>query len=89
MRYHAVVCATMAGTPVFALAYEPKVSSLAEDVGISMIDVNDRNQVESIAADVRAFREADAPLPQSAIVDAATERMSDSAWRGLKKALIV
>jgi len=89
MRYHAVVCATMARTPVFALAYEPKVSSLAEDLGIPMIDVNDRTQVESIPAEVRAFREADTSVLQSAIVDAATERMSASAWRGLTKALTV
>ena len=87
MRYHAVVCATMARTPVFALAYEPKVISLAEDVGIPMVDVNDRTQVESISAEVRAFREADTSVPQSAIVDSATTCMSVSAWRGLTKAL--
>ncbi len=88
MRYHAIVCATMAGTPVFALAYEPKVISLAEDVGISMIDVNDRIQVESMAGRVRAFREADVSAAQSVTMDAAMERMSASAWRGLTKALM-
>lgn len=89
MRYHAVVCAMMARTPVFALAYEPKVISLAEDLGIPMIDVNDRTQVESIPTEVRAFCEADASIPQSAIVEAATERMSASSWQGLRKALTV
>jgi polysaccharide pyruvyl transferase CsaB len=89
MRYHAVVCATMVRTPVFALAYEPKVSSLAQDIGIPMIDVNDRTQVESIPAEVRAFREANTSVPPLAIVDAAMERMSASAWQGLSKALTV
>jgi polysaccharide pyruvyl transferase CsaB len=89
MRYHAVVCATMARVPVLALAYEPKVVSLAQDVGIPMIDVNDPVQVESIPAEVRSFRKADVPAPRSSIVDAATEQMSVSAWRGLRKALTV
>jgi polysaccharide pyruvyl transferase CsaB len=89
MRYHAIVCATMASVPVVALAYEPKVVSLARDVGIPMIDVNDPVQVESIPAEVRSFREADAPAPGSLIVEAATEQMSVSAWRGLRKALTV
>jgi polysaccharide pyruvyl transferase CsaB len=89
MRYHAVVCATMTGTPVFALAYEPKVISLAEDLGISMINVNGQSQVASIPAQVRAFREAGAPVPELAIMGTATERMSASAWKGLSKALTV
>lgn len=87
MRYHAIVCAMMTGTPVFALAYEPKVVSLAKEVGIPMIDVNDRAQVGSIATEVRAFCETEAVVPPRAIVDAATERMSASAWNGLKRAL--
>ena len=88
MRYHAIVCATMVKIPVFALAYEPKVVSLAKEVGIPMIDVNDPVQIEPIPAEVRVFRKADAPMPGSTIIDAATERMSISAWRGLTKARV-
>jgi polysaccharide pyruvyl transferase CsaB len=88
MRYHALVCASMTKTPALALAYEPKVSSLAEDIDIPMIDINDRTQVESIPVQVRAFREMDA-LSSLAKLDAATERMSSSAWEGLRKALTV
>lgn len=87
MRYHAVVCSTLTETPVFALAYEPKVVSLAEDFGIPMVDVNDRAQVESLPAKVRAFREASSQEPQPAIIDAKSARMSASAWQGLTKAL--
>jgi len=87
MRYHAVVCATLVGTPVFALSYEPKVMSLAEEIGIPMVDVNDRTQVDCVAEEVRTFRGASVPTPSSAIVDAATERLSVSAWQGLRSAL--
>jgi polysaccharide pyruvyl transferase CsaB len=87
MRYHAVVCATLTGIPVFALAYEPKVVCLADDLGIPMVDVNDQGRVEAISADVRAFYMADSPAPQLASVGTATERMSISAWQGLTRAL--
>jgi polysaccharide pyruvyl transferase CsaB len=88
MRYHAVVCATMAKTPVFALAYEPKVVAVAEDLGIPMMDVNDPAEVNSIPLKLRAFREESDPVPSSAVVDASTEEMSASAWRGLRMALM-
>jgi polysaccharide pyruvyl transferase WcaK-like protein len=89
MRYHAVVCAAMTGTPVFALAYEPKVVSLAGDLGIPMIDVNDSVQVDSIQAKVHAFRESRVPAQRPATIDKATDEMSASAWEGLSKALAV
>ena len=88
MRYHAVVCAAMTGTPVYALAYEPKVVSVAVALGLPMVDINDRAQIDGIAKQVRTFRDAPAPRPERATVEAALERMSTSAWSGLRRALI-
>jgi polysaccharide pyruvyl transferase WcaK-like protein len=41
MRYHAVAAAAQAGRPTIALAYEPKVRSLAADLGLPIVDVHD------------------------------------------------
>jgi polysaccharide pyruvyl transferase CsaB len=41
MRYHAVAAAALAGCPTIALAYEPKVASLAADLGLVTFDVSD------------------------------------------------
>ncbi len=87
MRYHAIACAAMTQTPTFALAYEPKVLSLAEELGLPLIDVNDQTQVDSIPAATRAFREADSPVPGAAALDEATKQLSTSARRGLAEAL--
>jgi polysaccharide pyruvyl transferase CsaB len=40
MRYHAVAAAALAGRPVVALSYEPKVAALAADLGLVSIDVS-------------------------------------------------
>lgn len=41
MRYHALVAASLAGRPAIALPYEPKVRSLATEVGVPMVEVDD------------------------------------------------
>jgi polysaccharide pyruvyl transferase WcaK-like protein len=41
MRYHAAAAAASLGLPVVTLAYEPKVRSLAEDLGLPRFDVDD------------------------------------------------
>jgi polysaccharide pyruvyl transferase CsaB len=41
MRYHCVAAGVAAGRPVLALAYEPKVRSLATELGLGRLDVDD------------------------------------------------
>ena len=40
MRYHAVIAASLVRRPTIALAYEPKVASLAAELGIPMVAVD-------------------------------------------------
>jgi polysaccharide pyruvyl transferase CsaB len=87
MRYHAIVCAAIIGTPVFALAYEPKVVALAEALDLTYVDINDPASVESIADRLRAFRQTDTPAPGASTMETATEQLSLSARRGLTAAL--
>jgi polysaccharide pyruvyl transferase WcaK-like protein len=87
MRYHAVVCAAMIGTPPFAMAYEPKVVSLAQDLDVPMIDVNDPSAVETLPARVREFRQAPEPVPAPGKLLEATGRLGSSAREGLRKVL--
>jgi polysaccharide pyruvyl transferase CsaB len=41
MRYHAIACAAMAGCAIVPVAYEPKVASLAQALGLPFLDVAD------------------------------------------------
>ena len=41
MRYHCVAAGALCGRPVLALAYEPKVTSLASELGLGRLDVDD------------------------------------------------
>jgi polysaccharide pyruvyl transferase WcaK-like protein len=53
MRYHALAAAAMVGRPVIALAYEPKVESLAESLGLLRVSVDDPDIVERLPPLVR------------------------------------
>jgi polysaccharide pyruvyl transferase CsaB len=87
MRYHALVLAIVTGTPAVALAYEPKLMSLAEESGIPMVDVNDPQQVEQIPAELGAMVQADGyPLSERSLEELA-ERLGLSARQGLQAAL--
>ncbi len=50
MRYHAVAAAAMAGRPVIALAYEPKVRALAAELGLPTVDVDAPGLAGSLAS---------------------------------------
>ncbi len=50
MRYHAVLCAAMHGRRTIALAYEPKVSALAADLGLTAFDVAMPAQLDGLDA---------------------------------------
>jgi polysaccharide pyruvyl transferase WcaK-like protein len=41
MRYHAIACAAIAGCPIVAVAYEPKVAALAGALGLPFLHVED------------------------------------------------
>jgi polysaccharide pyruvyl transferase CsaB len=84
MRYHAVAAAALAGRPIVAIAYEPKVAFLAAELGIPTIDVDAVDLGERLAAlcASAASGELDArPDP------AALDRLRQRAWSGLRAAL--
>jgi polysaccharide pyruvyl transferase CsaB len=72
MRYHAVAAAAVAGTPTIALAYEPKVSALAGELGIPSFDVTD----PELGARLRASVEATVAGANGAPVAASTARLA-------------
>ena len=51
MRYHCLAAAALAGRPTIALAYEPKVASLAARIAVPTVDV----QAPDLAAQVQAL----------------------------------
>jgi polysaccharide pyruvyl transferase CsaB len=53
MRYHALAAAAIAARPVIALAYEPKVAALAEELGVLAIAVGDPDLALRLVAAVR------------------------------------
>jgi len=57
MRYHAVAAAAIQGRPVIALAYEPKVRSLAAELGIPAIEVDGPDIGDELRAVVDAVLE--------------------------------
>jgi polysaccharide pyruvyl transferase CsaB len=85
MRYHAVAAAALAGRPVVAIAYEPKVASLAADLGIPVIDVAAADLGERLAAVLSAgLADPATMLADPAAVDALRQR----AWSALRSALL-
>lgn len=57
MRYHAVAAAAQADRPTIALAYEPKVRSLAADLRLPTVDVGDPDLAARLAGLVIAARQ--------------------------------
>lgn len=84
MRYHAVACAAMAGCPVVPVAYEPKVASLAEALGLEFLHVDDPELAERLPAlTAKALADPDAHRPGAERLLA----LSRGAREGLRRVL--
>ena len=85
MRYHAAAASTSLGRPTVVLAYEPKVRSLREEVGLPGVDVDDPRGMASRLAEHVVAAVAD---PTTACPDpAAVERLRQRATFALDRAL--
>lgn len=85
MRYHAVAAAALAGRPTIAIAYEPKVASLASDLSIPAIAVDDPDLGTGLAALTAAAVTGDAPPAGDAT---ALDALRQRAWSALRAALL-
>ncbi len=75
MRYHAVAAAAMAGRPVIALAYEPKVRALAAELGLPTVDVDAPGLAGNLATAVAtAVADPDTARPDPAALAALRDR---------------
>ncbi len=75
MRYHAVIAASLVRRPTIALAYEPKVASLAAELGIPMVAVDQPRTAEQLRAIIRAFLDGRSGcLPDEEAIDALRTR---------------
>jgi len=86
MRYHALVAAGVTGKPVVALAYEPKVASLAVELGCPLFSVDDPLLAEAV---VGLLKETANPANQIEL-SPAPDRMLGlrrRAWDALRLAL--
>ena len=86
MRAHAVILAASAGTPPVALAYDPKVSSIMEDLGleayaIDLLELSSESLSDRLAAACRHRHEL------REVVAAAASRMRTSARLSTQAAL--
>jgi polysaccharide pyruvyl transferase CsaB len=82
MRYHAVLMAVASGCPTIAIAYEPKVSALAQQLGVASVSVDD--------PDLRSHlreRVADA-LTRPPTIGSEVARLRDLARRSIGRALV-
>jgi polysaccharide pyruvyl transferase CsaB len=86
MRYHAAAAAASLGLPVVTLAYEPKVRSLAEELGLPRFDVDDPTALLPDLVDrvVAISRDPDPARPDAA----ALEHLRARADRALDLALL-
>lgn len=85
MRYHAVAAAALAGRPVIAIAYEPKVASLAADLAIPAVAVDDPALAANLGSVVAAAVEGRTlPVADPDAVAALRER----AWTALRAVLL-
>ncbi len=84
MGYHAVAAAALSGQRVVALPYEPKGISLAKDLGLPSVDVDDPEFSEKLRELLeRCVRDA-----EFAVVDyERVTALADRSWRGLRLAL--
>jgi polysaccharide pyruvyl transferase CsaB len=75
MRYHALAAAVLRGRPAIAVAYEPKVRSLADEVGVTLVDVDDARIHDSLRdAVARAMRDPGSTRPAADRVAGLQER---------------
>jgi polysaccharide pyruvyl transferase CsaB len=89
MRYHCVAAGAVAGRPVVALAYEPKVASLAAELGLGTLDVADPDLAVRLSESLSAHLEgrpggAGTPAVASA---AALADLRDRGRRAMERAL--
>jgi polysaccharide pyruvyl transferase CsaB len=84
MRYHAIVCAALAGRPVVPIAYEPKVVALAQALGLPYLHVDDPDFDRRLPELTRA---ALANPPAHRPDRVRLEELSRSAWAGLERVL--
>jgi len=75
MRYHAIACAAMAGSPIVPVAYEPKVVSLAQALGLPYVHVEDEDRDRRLPA-----------LVAAALADPAAHRPDAARLRALAQA---
>jgi polysaccharide pyruvyl transferase WcaK-like protein len=84
MRYHALAAAAMLGRPVIALAYEPKVESLAESLGLFRVSVDSPDIVERLPQLVRdALDRPDATQAPESMLAA----LHDASVQAIRRAL--
>lgn len=84
MRYHAIACAAMAGCAIVPVAYEPKVGSLAQALGLPFLDVEDPNLAERLPAlTADALAQPDAHRPPRERLAA----LAEDARAGLRRVL--
>jgi len=85
MRYHAVAAAALAGRPTVAIAYEPKVASLAADLAIPAIGVDDPRLGPTLAAITTDAADGRLPAPPD---ETAIQALRDRSWAALRAALL-
>lgn len=84
MRYHAVAAAALVGRPVVAIAYEPKVASLAADLAIPTVSVDDAARGQQLREIVAAVAGGGPrPVADQDAIDSLRER----AWSTLRTVL--
>lgn len=84
MRYHAIACAAMAGCPIVAVAYEPKVVALAQALGLAFLEPADpdlERRLPALVADALADPDAHRPAPER------LRALADGARAGLARVL--
>ncbi len=75
MRYHAVVAAAVAGRPIVAMAYEPKVRALASELGLPIVDVEELDLASRLTVAVEAaIADPAAARPDAAALAALRDR---------------
>jgi polysaccharide pyruvyl transferase CsaB len=87
MRYHAVAAAALADRRTIALAYESKVQSLAEDLGLHVVAVDDPELAAWLGATVARLAALPAGDTAGRPATGSVAALSDRAWRGLAVAL--
>jgi len=80
MRYHLLLAAAVAERPAIAIAYEPKVSALAGELSVPALAPDDPELAAKLGELIRGRA---VPVPDRA----ATARLRERAWEGLRLAL--